>query len=294
GESELVEWHIKLFEENKTDIMLTGFGAVYNELKERGYPVFRLQATIQLIKESYDKVKSEYALSKARFSQIAVEILSLIDYKEKIDNYYSDMIKKSDMDKLVVNYVRSIQGSLFLLGRNDYVVFVHKGVADNEYNYDKLFNLKREIKDMGFSLSIGIGTGVTAYQAENNAHKALRHSIDSKEIGIYLVDEDENIRGPLASENELNYSLMLSDEKVIEISKKTGMSCESVAKIIAINENRKSKIYDSKELAEYLNVSERSARRILNKIVNAGLGRICAKETSIGGGRPKNITEILF
>ncbi|HBH3656860.1 TPA: transcriptional regulator [Clostridioides difficile] len=294
GESELVEWHIKLFEENKTDIMLTGFGAVYNELKERGYPVFRLQATIQLIKESYDKVKSEYALSKARFSQIAVEILSLIDYKEKIDNYYSDMIKKSDMDKLVVNYVRSIQGSLFLLGRNDYVVFVHKGVADNEYNYDKLFNLKREIKDMGFSLSIGIGTGVTAYQAENNAHKALRHSIDSKEIGIYLVDEDENIRGPLASENELNYSLMLSDEKVIEISKKTGMSCESVAKIIAISENRKSKIYDSKELAEYLNVSERSARRILNKIVNAGLGRICAKETSIGGGRPKNITEILF
>ena len=55
--------------------------------------------------------------------------------------------------------------------------------------------------------------------------------------------------------------------------------------------------YPSFELSRDSHVfklSERSARRILNKIVNAGLGRICAKETSIGGGRPKNITEILF
>lgn len=85
---------------------------------------------------------------------------------------------------------------------------------------------------MGFSLSIGIGTGVTAYQAENNAHKALRHSIDSKEIGIYLVDEDENIRGPLASENELNYSLMLSDEKVIEISKRLEWVVSQLQKLL--------------------------------------------------------------
>lgn len=42
GEFEFVEWYIKLFEENKMDIMLIGFGVVYNELKERGYFVFCL------------------------------------------------------------------------------------------------------------------------------------------------------------------------------------------------------------------------------------------------------------
>lgn len=125
---------------------------------------------------------------------------------------------------------------------------------------------------MGFFFSIGIGIGVIVYQVENNVYKVLRYFIDLKEIGIYLVDEDENIRGFLVFENELNYFLMLFDEKVIEIFKKIGMSCELVVKIIVINENRKSKIYDLKELVEYLNVSERSVRCILNKIVNVGLG----------------------
>ena len=63
---------------------------------------------------------------------------------------------------------------------------------------------------------------------------------------------------------------------------------------MALNETRKSNIYDSKELADLLDLSERSARRILQKIISCDLGRVIAKETSHGKGRPKNLTEILF
>lgn len=293
-EMEYAKWHIDLYEQNKISVMLTGFAGVYNELKSKGYPVYRLHATRPLIKVCYEKVKGEFELNKAQYSQVAVEVLSLADYKGSNENYYSNMIKKSEMDKIIVEYVRSIQGSVFNFGRDEYIIFAHKGAVDNTNNYNKLFKLQKEIKNIGFSLGVGIGIGVTAYQAESNGYKALKRCEDSDDFYIYSIDENDFIKGPLGLDNELNYSLVSSNEKIIDISNKTGLSCESVSKLMAINEIRQSKVYDTKELADYLDISDRSARRILNKIVAADLGRVCAKETSKGGGRPKSLIELLF
>lgn len=293
-EMEYAKWHIKLYKENKIDVMFTGFAGVYNELKKQGYPVFRLEATRPLIKVCYENVKTSYALNKAQSSQIAVEILHLVDYKGSKENYYSNMIKKSEVDKVIVEYVKSIQGSLFNFGRDEYIIFAHRGAINNEINYNKLFKLQNDIKSRGFSLGVGIGIGVTAYQAEANGYKALKRCLDSNDFKIFSIDENETIKGPLGSDNELAYSLIASEEYIIDISSKTGLSCESIVKIMAISEIRQSKVYDTKELADYLGISDRSSRRILNKLVEANLARICAKETSKGGGRPKNLIEILF
>ena len=86
------------------------------------------------------------------------------------------MINKSKVDKIIVEYVRSIQGSIFNFGRDEYIVFSHKGAIDNEENYNKLFKLQKEVKLNGFSLGVGIGIGTTAYQAETNGYKALTSS----------------------------------------------------------------------------------------------------------------------
>ena len=294
NEAQAIMWHEELYNQGKTDVMITGFSDVYSELKKKGYPVYRLEPTIPLIKVAYKELKSKYALNKAQYSQIAVEIISFTDNKNDIEYYNSNMIKKSDMDRYIINYVRSIQGSLFPFGRNEYIIFANKGAIYDKENYNKLLELSKDIKHIGFSLNIGLGIGTTSYQAETNARKALLKSIDSKSSHIYMVDEDDTMIGPLGEEKSLNYSLKVSDEKLIHISESTGLSCESIVKIMALNETRKSNIYDSKELADLLDLSERSARRILQKIVSSNLGRVIAKETSNGKGRPKNLTEILF
>ncbi|MGL5694915.1 MAG: transcriptional regulator, partial [Peptostreptococcaceae bacterium] len=43
-EMEYARWHMELYDNKKIDVIFTGFGAVYKELKKRGYPVFRLEA----------------------------------------------------------------------------------------------------------------------------------------------------------------------------------------------------------------------------------------------------------
>jgi DNA-binding transcriptional regulator YiaG len=293
-EDKYIKWHIDLYENNKIDLMLTGFGGVYNELKKLGYPVYRLQATVPAIKASYEKINSRYKLNKAKNSQIAVEVLRLIEYGEEKEKYYSDMIKMAEIDKKVIEYVKELQGAIFKFGRDEYVVFAHKGAAENIDNYNMLWDLKNSIKSMGFVLCTGIGIGFTAYQAETNAYKSAKRSESSNNKDIFLIDEKENLKGPLKSKKQLDYSIASTDKNVIEISEKTGLSSESVSKIISINKIRQSKVYDAKEFADYLDISERSARRILNKIVSANFGKIYAKESSNGVGRPRHLIEILF
>lgn len=293
-EDKCLNWHIDLYKSGKVNIIITAFMNIYNQLKKEGYPVFLLKPTKSLVKVCYDQIISQYAINKAQYSQIAVEILSFTNYKNNIENYYSNMIRKSDVDRFIIEYVRSIDGALFPFGRGEYIIFSNKGSIDKASNYSKLFKLQKDIKGIGFSLCIGIGFGQTAFNAETNARKALQRSVDSKENDIYSIDVDENIKGPLGSENEIMYSLITKDKNIIEISDKTGLSCETISKIIAISETRNSNVYDSKELAGYLDISERSARRILQKIISVNLGQIHSKESSKGAGRPKNLIKILF
>ncbi|CEK31055.1 transcriptional regulator [[Clostridium] sordellii] len=246
------------------------------------------------MKVAYDEVINQFAINKAEFSQIAVEIFNFGNSSRNIENYYSNMIKKTDIDRYIVEYVRSINGAVFPFGRNEYIIFSNKGSVNKSKNYKKLIKLQKEIKSLGFNLNIGIGFGANAFKAEINASKALERGIDSGESYIYSIDEEENLTGPLGLDNEISYCIVPKDQSILDISSQTGLSCETISKIMGINEIRESKIYDSKELAGYLDISDRSARRILQKITTSGLGKVHAKESNKGAGRPKNLIEILF
>ncbi len=80
----------------------------------------------------------------------------------------------------------------------------------------------------------------------------------------------------------------------MEITRKSGLSVSSVQKLISVAEARQSFIFDAHELAQCLDVTVRSARRIMNRVMGAGLGRIHAKEAAAGGGRPKMLVEFDF
>ena len=90
-----------------------------------------------------------------------------------------------------------------------------------------------------------------------------------------------------------NISSFLPIRSYRKFQQKTGLSTTSILKIIAIADVRKSYIFDAHQLAECLGITVRSARRIMNKIMEAGYGKVYAKKTAAAGGRPKALVEIL-
>ena len=124
--------------------------------------------------------------------------------------------------------------------------------------------------------------------------KVLFLMLKNEKQEIFWIDAKQTQHGPLGKEIQLEYQLISSDPKLQEISEKTGLSTTSILKIIAIADVRKSYIFDAHQLAECLGITVRSARRIMNKIMEAGYGKVYAKKTAAAGGRPKALVEILF
>ena len=292
-EEEYIRWHMKLQDEKRTNVALTALAWVYRVLTEKGYNAIYLGPTRAMVRHALERLKNEYALNRAEYSQIAVEILRL-SYEEQGENYYGRMLKKTETEKEIIQYVKSIQGSVFEFGREEYVIFASAGLLKEKKNQNKILKLQHQVEEKGSCLNVGIGMGITSYKADMNARKALEYAIKRGKKEIYQIDEDNVLEGPLGVEKQLRYELISSDPRIQDIASRTGLSVRSVLKIIAIAEARKSYVFDAHELAECLDVTTRSARRIMNRIMDAGLGCVYAKETAISGGRPKALIEILF
>ena len=267
AEEEYVAWHMELLEKKMTDVAVTAYVAVYHMIEEKGGRVFYLEPKRSQVRDALADLEKGWALAQAEYSQIAVEL---------------------------IRYVRGIQGSVFPFGRDEYVIYANSGVVKGKKNHKDLRILQREGKNLGLVVNAGLGMGLTAYQAEMHARKALEYSLGKGEGGIFQIDEEEKIQGPLGLEQQLQYSMISFDPKIQTISEKTGLSMESILKIQAIADVRKSYVFDASELAECLGITVRSARRILSKIQAAGLGTVCARESAAKGGRPRALVELNF
>ena len=60
-------------------------------------------------------------------------------------------------------------------------------------------------------VNAGLGMGLTAYQAEMHARKAPGIFSWQGEGGIFQIDEEEKIQGPLGLEQQLQYSMISFD-----------------------------------------------------------------------------------
>lgn len=294
-EQTYVDWHIKLQEEGKTNVALTGFMWVYRELKQRGYHVIYLGPTRAMVRAALERLQNAYALNQAEDAMIAVGILQLTNYERIDESYYTGMLKKADIEKQIIQFVKSVQGSMFAYGMQEYIVFCNAGGLGSKYQENKMLALQKEVAKTGIVLNIGVGTGVTAYKAEMNARKALEFTLKRAKQEIYFINGQDTLIGPMGKENQLLYEMISSDPKIQDIATKTGLSVNSVLKIMAIAKARKSYVFDAHELAECLDVTVRTAHRMMQKIMQAGLGKVHAKENAVsGGGRPKTWIEILF
>lgn len=293
-EEEYIQWHKKLQEEGRTNVALTAFAWVYAKLKEDGFNVIYLGPTRLMVRYALEKLKSEYALSRAEYSRLSVAILELTNHERQEENYYSNMLEKTEVEKKIVQYVKSVQGAVFEFGRKEYVIFASAGLLGEKKHQNRILKLQQDVKENGIQMNAGIGMGMTAYRAEMNARDALRYSLKRGRQEIYCINEENVLEGPIGQEQQLQYELISSDPKIQEIAARTGLSERSVLKIMAIEGARQSHVFDAHELADCLEVTVRSARRIMNKIMEAGLGKVYAKETAPSGGRPKTLIEMLF
>ena len=287
-EAEYLEEYLKKIKSGEINCVFTAFGYIYSALKEKNIPVYRVQATNSEIKKEFKNLLDRIKMSKAENSKISVEIIKILKSERISNNILSD---KLQFEKELLAYSQMVDGNIQTLGNDEYLILSNKGLLNAPENINTILSIIKNYSYKGLHISIGIGEGNTIFLSEKNARTALKISISNGNDSIFFSDGSE-VKGPLMEKREILYKNS-SDKKILEVSKNTGVSALYLEKIKSVIKKQDKNSFTSVELAEFLNISERSTNRIIKKIIESGYASV-EYENSFGAGRPRRKTQFNF
>lgn len=292
--SELIAFHTSLYKEGKTVACATGLRSVYEELKAQGIPVYRISFNRMTIREMFKQACQEGETLHFKRSQIAVQLIQIDElekYASQSKNAYDLRRLDLKLQELILDYTERLSGSFVALGNGSFLLFSTRGsFEDTPYHPASLLEKITLLAES--PANMGIGFGATALAAERNAQLALHHAKKLPGCTAILVNDIGTIEGPLQQPDSISFEYRTQNKEIIEVLKKAGVTISTLNKLISVQKNIGQNSISAADVAEWLGMTERNARRILGDLAECGLAEIIGEEAPASRGRPRKIYRI--
>ncbi|GGG19589.1 hypothetical protein [Paenibacillus abyssi] len=293
----LIAFHKKQAEEGICSVAFTGVESVAQELSNLGVPNILLLPSEQDIIVTLERALLATESRRGKESQIVVGMINVDEFGklvQKRNNEHEVQKLKLDIHRMVLEYVESLDGYLTPLGGDEYLFFTTRGIFERETGGYKTIPLAKDAsKTYGISLSLGVGFGATANEAGTNARSALQKSKDAGGNTCFIVREDRTLIGPLEMADPVQNVLSPMNPALIKKAEDAGMTSAYLSKLLN-NMARFGKYeYKVHELSFLLNITVRSAHRLVLLWMDNGLVEIAGME-KMPKGRPRQIFRFPF
>ncbi|MDL2272053.1 hypothetical protein LJC23_03365 [Desulfovibrio sp. OttesenSCG-928-I05] len=151
--------------------------------------------------------------------------------------------------------------------------------------------LTGHIRESGLAACVGWGLGRDIVQAQQNAEKALQESRRNPARHAYLVTMDGELTGPMVEGQGVSVTSE-PGQAVEHVARELGISSANLQKLVDLQERRGIRHFSSADLAFYLNITPRSASRILLKLEENGSAKAVRTTQTTARGRPFKIYEV--
>lgn len=278
-------------------IAITGVEAVAQQLAAAGVPCELLAPSEQDMAVTLERALLSTESRRSKELQIVVGMINVDDFGKlamKRNNEHEVQKLKLDIHRMVLDYVESLDGYLTSLGGDEYLFFTTRGIFERETGGYKTIPLAKEAnQSYGISLSFGAGFGISANDAGTNARSALRKAKEAGGNTCFIVREDQTLIGPLEMAAPVQTVLSPIYADLIKKAEDAGMTSAYLSKLLA-NMSRFGKYeYKVHELAALLEITVRSAHRLLLLWIDNGLVDISGIE-KVPKGRPRQIFRFPF
>lgn len=297
---ETVQFHQNNYQKFSS-IAITGTQEVSLKLAELGIPNEWVTPTYQDLIVSLERALLATEARKNKESQIVFGIIDIDKFDKATEKYKTEhevQLFKLKFQQMMLNYTKLLDGHLINSGGDEFSFITTRGIFERETRGYKFIPILNSAKtELGVSISIGVGFGLSAAEAGDHARFALRQS---KELGgnvCYIVREDQSVIGPvdiITDTQYEKYDLSITDAELLNKAEQAGMSAAYMTKLMARVARHKKYDYTAQELATTLNITTRSAHRILLKWMDAQLVDIVGEEKITYKGRPRRIYRLSF
>jgi len=293
---ELVDYHYNFHQQGKADFTITCLTTAYERLKQLNIPVYRIIPTVMSIREVLRMANLEAQNLISLKAQLCVGVIKILNWDE-MDNYTPSGYKQSRMNlaftELFINFCESIKASMKVESQDEYMFYATRGVIESVTNYYRYMPFIQDVTEqLPLKICIGLGYGYSANEAEKNSREALKHVKNYNKNCCYVIMEDKKIRGPLEGGRTIEFYSSAQDSKVALLAQKSNLSAITINKIMGVIESYGKDTITASEIAETLNITLRSARRILSNFEEAGVAKVIGEEQPAGKGRPRRIYKI--
>lgn len=272
---QLVSFHQTLWEQGAIDLAITSVHLVYDLLVAKGIPAIRMADPKTSLIRNLQDAKSKAEFVKSQASQVAVGYLS-----------FSTVLNEDQMKK-VQAFAHEMYATVQQTNDHQFVLYSTRGDIET---------LKPSVLDELLSksqkIAAGFGYGTTMKDADKNALIALSFAEKNPEdICCYILTEDKDLLGPYPQTH--NQQKLVNDHPDLYlIAQKAKLSPANLSKIIEFAKDSQMNHFTSADLADYLQVTRRSAERIIKKLIDHGYILIVGEEMTYQQGRPRALYQL--
>lgn len=290
---ELLAFHKRNYESKQCNLILTSVDYVYNRLREAKIPCVNLLVPEKNIRETVAKATSLGQLLIRENAQIAIGLAAIT--RRGGDRVGTDPEVSVTFHQKLLALGNETDASVQQLGLDQFIIYGTRGSVEQmtgNFQHMPLIGSVELLYDV--TISMGFGFGQTAKEAESNARIALFHAQKQKNASsAFLVTDEKEVIGPLSAEAK-SFHVNSVDQNLLDIAEKTGTSIATLNKLVSFLRLRRGNRFTATELAEYMQVTRRSAERILKKLSEHHFASRIGEEQPYPQGRPRAVYKIHF
>ena len=281
----LQQYYLSVWESGKADLLVTRFGSMSDYFAQHQ------------IRHRYLSPSSESMLQTFRGLMMQLSAGHRHDAAASIGIVCSQHKLTEEQWKLLGTRLQSCNRQLGM----PFLIYEHGDHYEITTNSSVLQDLSQEYTacpittflDGGtdFPVCVGWGCAGTVIDAHRNAQRAARQALLCKSSASFIVMDDNVIIGPLSNVRRIAYSEIPSVE-LAKLSRSISLSPIHLSKIASILTQKGNDTISAEELAFYLDLTTRSASRILSRLESGGLATVQYNRQLNMRGRPAKIYKI--
>ncbi|HEX4813099.1 MAG TPA: GTP cyclohydrolase IIa [Nonomuraea sp.] len=278
---DFIGFHEKLYRDGATTAALTTIRTVAKKLEAAQVPVLRMMPTSHTLRLALNTAALLGTGSRLEETQIAIVLVELAAAARPTHsgpgNYWQQELKLSLHQSLLAE-ARLMGATVAPRDENGYVVTATVGALSQATDGFRVAPFMDRVRaDMGVAVEVGIGLGHTARDADSNAMIAVERARNAGATSAFLIGDDG-----------VALSLPLRQRRRPEQPAEQSRADKILDRLVErLGDDPESLVVDAETVAEILGVAPRSARRVLQELVEEGLAWTLPPVKSAGAGRPR-------
>ena len=270
----------------KVDLIVTQVANIAERLKQENIPHVLIQPSPITVMNIFNALVTDIKEAQLEHSLAACCTVQ-IAHENPTEEEYAQLHKALDD-------FNSRQNMCFVIRRDgEFFDLVTSGTAAKELTngYISCFVTSFLLNTLSFHTFIGWGIDYNVVTAHQKAVRAIHESQKDPRRYTYMVNEQDEIIGPFGGDRTIVYQMKPS-ARITNIAKVLGISALNLEKLTSLQKKKNITEFSASDLVFYLDITPRSATRILKKLVECGAATQVDSVNLSGRGRPSAVYTI--